>query len=80
MNLKKVSDMTREFYNNEDRNDRALNIRDVCELTTISPAGWYRLINSDGAPAPIKLGRKSVWMRSSVLDYLRSKQQALDAA
>jgi predicted DNA-binding transcriptional regulator AlpA len=80
MNLKKVSDMTREFYNNEDRNDRALTIRDVCDLTTISQAAWYRLIKTDNAPPPIKLGRKAIWMRSSVLDYLRSKQQALDAA
>ena len=53
--------------------DRALSLDGVCEITTCSKPYIYRLVAAGRFPAPKKIGRKNIWMRSIVLDWLRDQ-------
>jgi predicted DNA-binding transcriptional regulator AlpA len=53
--------------------DRALDIKDVCRVLSCGHAHVYRMIERENFPRPAKAGRKSVWLYSDVLAWLRKK-------
>jgi prophage regulatory protein len=56
--------------------DRALNLDGVCEITTCSQPYIYKLVAEGRFPKPKKIGRKNIWMRSTVLAWLHDQGQA----
>jgi predicted DNA-binding transcriptional regulator AlpA len=57
-------------------NDRALDLEGVCEITTCSRPYIYRLVAEGRFPKPKKIGRKNIWMHSTVLNWLRDQGSA----
>lgn len=53
--------------------DHALNLDGVCRITTCSRPYIYRLIAEGRFPKPKKIGRKNIWMYSTVLNWLRDQ-------
>lgn len=51
--------------------ERFLDFHAVRETTTISRALVYRLISRGLFPRPVKLGKKSVWPQSEVLEWMQ---------
>jgi len=47
-------------------NEKLLNLNQVKNKTSRSKSVIYRLINTNDFPAPIKIGRSSVWVESEV--------------
>ena len=54
-------------------NDCALDMEGVCAITTCSRPYIYRLVATNRFPPPKKLGRKNIWMRSTVLRWLHEQ-------
>ena len=48
------------------RPDRLLTLSEVSDLTSLSRATVYRLIEVDRYPSPVKIGRNSRWPASEV--------------
>ncbi|MBT6272504.1 MAG: AlpA family phage regulatory protein [Chromatiales bacterium] len=55
------------------KDDHALNLDGVCQITTCSKPYIYRLIATGRFPAPKKIGRKNIWMRSAILKWLHAQ-------
>lgn len=63
--------------------DHALDLEGVCELTTLARPTVNRGIANGTFPIPQKFGRKNIWMRSTVIAWLRNlpiKQSGKKAA
>ena len=52
--------------------DHALDISDVCEVTTLAKPTIHRGIANGTFPPPRKFGRKNIWMRSAIIAWLRN--------
>lgn len=53
----------------------------VQEIVPLTTSTIYRLMRSGKFPAPIKIGGRNVrWLRSEVLDYLKSRPRATGEA
>jgi len=50
--------------------DHFINLEDVLKQTRISRSKWYQMIKDGLAPAPVKLGRRSVWSQNAISDYI----------
>lgn len=59
-----------------DNNPRAaVDIHEMELLLGVSRAMVYKLIAKNEIPKPLKLGKKSVWLKSAVMDALRRKHE-----
>jgi len=56
--------------------DRFLDLHDCLEITKLGKSAWYRLIKEGKAPAPIKIGRKSVWSLNQVQQFMHELKDA----
>ena len=52
--------------------DYALDLEGVCNLTTLARPTVNRGIANGTFPSPQKFGRKNIWMRSTVIEWLRN--------
>jgi prophage regulatory protein len=56
---------------------RLINIRKVCELTSLSRATIYRRVDDGKFPKPIRISRNRVaWRERAVLDWLAAPPEA----
>jgi prophage regulatory protein len=53
--------------------DAALDMNGVCAATTCSKPYIYKMVKAGIFPQPKKIGRKSVWMKSSVISWLEEQ-------
>ena len=52
--------------------DHALDLDDVCKVTTLAKPTVTRGIANGTFPPPQKFGRKNIWMRSTIIAWLRN--------
>ena len=52
---------------------RALTIKQVAHLTSLSRAHIYALIARNLFPAPAKIGRKSIWSQYEIVAWLKAR-------
>ena len=50
--------------------DQFVNMKFITQLTTLSDKWFYKLIQDGKFPKPIKFGRKSLWLKSEVEQWL----------
>ena len=50
--------------------DQFVDMKFITKLTTLSDKWFYKLIKEGKFPGPIKLGRRSLWLKSEVEDWL----------
>ena len=50
--------------------DTALDMNGVCAATTCSKPYIYKMVKAGIFPQPKKIGRKSVWMKSTIFSWL----------
>ena len=56
---------------------RLVNIRKVCDLTSLSRATIYRLVGDEKFPKPIRISRNRIaWRERAVLDWLAAPAEA----
>ena len=54
-----------------------LRIRDVCSELGVSRASVYRLLQSEGFPKPLKLGKRAIgWERDHIQQWVKSLRSA----
>lgn len=57
-------------------NDRFLRVRDVIGdkespgIVPLSRSAWYELVRTGRAPAPVKIGRASLWRESDIQRFI----------
>lgn len=49
-----------------------VNAFDAADMCGIGKSQWYGLVASGRAPAPIKLGRKSLWHKDELKDWIKA--------
>ena len=60
----------------ETSNDRFLRVRDVIGdknrpgIIPLSRSAWYELVRTGRAPAPVKIGRASLWRESDIQRFI----------
>jgi prophage regulatory protein len=52
---------------------RALSLKDVVRLTSLSRAHIYQLISAGCFPIPAKIGRRSVWHGHEVAEWIEAR-------
>ncbi|UTM02913.1 AlpA family phage regulatory protein [Alcaligenes sp. NLF5-7] len=50
--------------------DQFVDMKFITKFTTMSDKWFYKLINEGRFPSPVKLGRRSLWLKSEVEDWL----------
>ncbi len=50
--------------------DQFISMKFITKLTTLSDKWFYKLIQEGEFPKPIKFGRKSLWLKTEVEDWL----------
>lgn len=53
--------------------DQFVNMKFITQLTTLSDKWFYKLIQDGEFPKPIKFGRRSLWLKSEVEQWLMQK-------
>ncbi len=53
--------------------DQFVDMKFMTALTTLSDKWFYKLIQEGRFPKPIKFGRKSLWLRSEVEQWLQER-------
>ncbi|HAU4338140.1 helix-turn-helix transcriptional regulator [Serratia marcescens] len=54
-------------------NDKMVDMAFITEFTGCSDKWFYKLIQDDLFPKPIKLGRSSRWLKSEIEDWVESR-------
>nr|HBK6101719.1 AlpA family transcriptional regulator [Citrobacter freundii] len=54
-------------------NDQFVDMKFITQLTGLTDKWFYKLIQDDLFPKPIKLGRSSRWLRSEVETWLQQR-------
>ena len=58
-------------------NNELLTCKQVEEIVQLTQSTVYRLVRAGKFPAPIKIGGRNVrWLRSEIMDYLKSRPRA----
>ena len=58
-------------------NNELLTYKQVEEIVQLTQSTVYRLVRAGKFPAPIKIGGRNVrWLRSEIMDYLKSRPRA----
>lgn len=52
-------------------NDQFVDMKFICSLTGLTDKWFYKLIQEEAFPKPIKLGRSSRWLKSEVENWLQ---------
>lgn len=53
--------------------DQFVDMKFITRLTGLSDKWFYKLIQDDEFPKPIKLGRSSRWLKSEVENWLQAR-------
>lgn len=53
--------------------DQFVDMKFICSLTRLTDKWFYKLIQEDEFPKPIKLGRSSRWLKSEVENWLQQR-------
>jgi prophage regulatory protein len=56
--------------------DRLLKLRHVLEVTALSRATLYRMMEQGAFPRPVKFGRASRWVASEIAGYIEACRRA----
>lgn len=56
-----------------DKVEQFVKLPDIKTVTSLSKTKLYALIKDGDFPAPIKLGRSSVWLMSEVQDWMEKQ-------
>lgn len=54
-------------------NNKMMTMAEITEFTTLSDKWFYKLISLGRFPKPVKLGRRSLWLKSDVLEWLNER-------
>ncbi|MEX6315054.1 helix-turn-helix transcriptional regulator [Providencia manganoxydans] len=54
-------------------NDQFVDMKFITHLTGLTDKWFYKLIQEDEFPKPIKLGRSSRWLKSEVEQWLQAR-------
>ena len=57
---------------NTSTEDRALDLEGVCKVTSLAQPTIYRRVALGTFPPPQKIGRKNIWMHSTILRWLHN--------
>lgn len=57
---------------NQKRVSLLINAFDAAELCGVGKSQWYALVSSGKTPAPIKLGRKTLWRKSELQEWIEA--------
>ncbi|EMI7062912.1 AlpA family phage regulatory protein [Providencia rettgeri] len=53
--------------------DQCVDMKFITRLTGLTDKWFYKLIQEEEFPKPIKLGRSSRWLKSEVEDWLQAR-------
>ena len=58
-------------------NQELLTVKQVTDIVPLTQSTIYRLMRQERFPLPIRIGGRNVrWMRSEILDWLKSQPRA----
>lgn len=55
--------------------ERLIRLNEGLQITGLSKSGWYVKIEAGEIPEPIREGRRSLWMLSDIVAYVRHRAE-----